>query len=130
MPLPQTPNTTCDIYRSTSPPPPAAPDVAAVPCVLLPDFAGCHRAMGEGGGASGNELRWTHVLLVDVSVDIRDAYTGADDVGTTLDHVYVPDKDGTKFDVIFVERLGYTGDSDHKRAYLRRDTVSWPTNYL
>jgi hypothetical protein len=99
-------NTTCDIYRNGNAPP-AAPDVAGVKCYLAPDWASGHVAALQASTTG----RWTHVLLVGPSVDIRDAYLpsqlGADGFGlNSNDWVYVPDKNGTKFAVIYVERLG------------------------
>lgn len=126
MPLPMPPNTTCDIYRFGTAPP-AAPAVAAVPVYLWPDW----RAGQEQGDRSGmlDPLVWTHILLVDTSVDIRDAYTGS--MGRTeQDSVYIPDQNGTQFKVTFIERVGRQEAQDHKRVYLDRQTPAWPTNEI
>lgn len=140
MGLPVPANTTCDIYRHANSPP-AAPDVPGVACHLASGyFSEVHQA-ATTGGVSGSTYRHTHVMLVDLSVDVRDPYLGpatnpnpvpgteqgASDIG---DHVYVPDKNGTLFYVIFVERVGYGSGADHKRAYLQRGTPTWPTNNL
>src|SRR5690242_4039234 len=124
MSLPVAANTTCDIYR-VGKSPPAAPDVPGVPCFLRPDW----RAGQDNGdrAAVPNSLTWTHVLLVDVSVDIRDRYLGA--LGDApQDSVYVPDQNGTQFFVTFVERIGRGTSLDHKRVYLDRATPTWPTD--
>ena len=125
MSLPLAPNTTCDIYRNSNIPP-AAPDVAGVSCFLKGDWRGGQEAgdRPNSGGAT-----WTHVMLVDVSVDIRDGYTGA----MTLllqDAVYVPDKTGTRFVVVFIERVDRGTPHEHKRVFLDRLVPSWPTNNL
>jgi hypothetical protein len=124
MSLPVPPNTTCDIYRVGNAPP-AAPDVAAVACHLRPDWL--------GGQESGDRalavalVTWTHILLVDVAVDIRDAYTGGL-AAAEQDSVYIPDKNGTRFKVAFSERVFRGQTQDHKRVYLDRQTPTWPTN--
>ena len=121
MALPQPPNTTCDIYRAGTAPP-AAPAVAAVPCVLRPDWT-------NGRQASAGTRDWTHVLFVGPDVDLRDAYTGAGGA-TAQDSVYVPGPAGTRFRVVFVERVGAGTAGEHKRAYLDRQLPGWPTNAL
>ena len=130
MALPFATNTTCDIYRSGNAPP-AAPDVAGVACRLLPDFTTSH----EAATAGSTTLRWTHVLLVDAGTDLRDGYKGygVTKVGqeadpASWDTVYVPDRNGTPFAVVFVERVGLGTGADHKRAYLQRQQPTWPTN--
>lgn len=124
MAIPFPPNATCDIYRFGVTPP-AAPSVAGVACCLLPDW----RAGQEQGDRSGglSALVWTHVLFVDPTVDIRDAYTGAM-ARTEQDTVYIPDKNGTAFKVTFIERVRRNEAQDHKRVYLDRQTPAWPTN--
>jgi hypothetical protein len=128
-------NTTCDIYRPTNSPP-AAPDVAGVKCFLAPDFAASHLAAVQAGGTNQTAWRWTHVLLVAATVDVRDPYKGGGPGGETAglvtdaDKVFVPDKNGTPFTVIFVERLGLGTSLDAKRVYLQRQVPVWPTNNL
>lgn len=123
MSLPLPANTTCDIYRNANSPP-AAPDVAAVRAHLRPDFA-----QGREAGEGASDVAWTHVLLVETAVDVRDGWQAT---GIFLGHdlVWVPDKNGTKFLVAFVERVGRGTPQDHKRVYLKRDTAPWPTNEL
>jgi hypothetical protein len=115
MSLPVAPNTTCDIYR-TGVAPPSAPSVAAVPCVLQNDWRGGQQGRDRATGT----LTWTHVLLVDVAVDIRDAYIGASTL-SPQDTVYVPDSTGTPYAVIFIEIV----DHAYKRAYLDRQLPDW-----
>ncbi|MCI0680681.1 MAG: hypothetical protein L0Y71_01140 [Gemmataceae bacterium] len=126
MALPIQPNTTCDIYRNGTAPP-AAPAVAGVACYLQPDW----RA-GQDQGDRANlpaVLAWTHVLLMDTSVDVRDCYLGSLTFGAQ-DMVYIPDQNGTPFRVIFIERVHRGRAEDHKRVYVDRQTPTWPTNEL
>ncbi len=124
MSLPISTNTTCDIYR-TGVSPPSSPATAGVPCVLQPDWRGGN----EAGDREVNTLAWTHVMLVDVSVDIRDAYTGHM-TSTLQDTIYVPDQSGTAFNVMFIERVQRGTPQEHLRVFLDRQTPSWPTNEL
>jgi hypothetical protein len=118
MALPVPPNATCDIFRQSAP---LVPAVTGVPCCLRPDY--------RGGQEAGNGLvrPWTHIMLVDVAVDIRDAYTGALTF-SDQDTVAVPDQSGTVFKVTFVERVNRGSAGEHKRVFLDRQTPSWPTN--
>ena len=124
MAIPVQPNTTCDIYRFGAMPP-AAPSVAGVACYLRPDWRAGQEQGDRGGGLA--VIVWTHLLLVDAGVDIRDAYTGA--MGRIeQDTVYIPDQNGTAFKVNFIERVHRKEAEDHKRVYLDRQTPAWPTD--
>ncbi len=123
MTLPITPNTTCDVYRKINAPP-AAPDVAAVSCYLQADWRG-----GLETSERDPLLTWTHVMLINVSIDIRDAYGGQGVTGAE-DKVYVPDQNGTSFKVMFIERVQRGTAHEHKRVYLDRLKPTWPTNEL
>jgi hypothetical protein len=70
MALPVSPNNTCDIYHPGNAPP-AAPDVAAVPIFLKADWVG-GQEHGEGRATINN---YTHVILMDVAVDVRDIFS-------------------------------------------------------
>jgi hypothetical protein len=122
-------NTTGDVYRSGNTPP-AAPDVAGVNVLLLPDFSESHLAQTT----SATTLRWTHRAAVPLATDIRDAYQGGlggETIGAAPDAIYVPDKNGTKFLVVFVERVRSAGATgDYKQAYLQRQAVTWPSQNL
>ncbi|MCS7045112.1 MAG: hypothetical protein NZO58_02025 [Gemmataceae bacterium] len=126
MALPIQPNTTCDIYRFGVMPP-APPAVAAVPCYLQPAW----RAGQEQGDRSTTpvQLCWTHIMLVETDVDLRDCYLGSLGAGFQ-DTVYVPDRHGTAFRVVFIERVHRNQALDHKRVYLDRQAPPWPTNEL
>jgi hypothetical protein len=112
-------NTTCDIYRAGSAPP-AAPSVAGVRCHLTPAYA-------QGQALVSASYLYTHVLLVNADVDVRDGYDN-NTFGAGLDSVYVPDQNGTRFYVVFVERADRGTSGDHKRVFLRRGTPGWPSN--
>lgn len=140
MALPLTANTTCDIYRNANAPP-AAPDVAGVSIFLSPDWATSHR--GAAVSAAQTASRWTHVALMPPTTDVRDAYDpggagapppgsfGYDNyLGNGQDHIWIPDQNGTRFDVIFVERIGLGTATDAKRVYLQRQRPTWPSNNL
>jgi hypothetical protein len=111
-------NTTCDVYRAASPVPPAPPDVAGVRCLLSPK-----------GASTLTTLNYTHVMMVDATVDIRDGQNALSQ-GTNPDKVYVPDKTGTLFLVILVRRVGRGTPLDAKQCLLQRQTPSYPTNNL
>ncbi|MSQ94507.1 MAG: hypothetical protein EXR98_08115 [Gemmataceae bacterium] len=83
-------NTTIDIYQGMNMPP-AAPDVAGVHVSLRAAYAPGLEA-SEGASAA----RWTHVVELALGVDIRDAGGG----GPGGSSVYVPDQNGTKFNVV------------------------------
>ena len=118
-------NNTFDLYHNSGMPP-ALPDIAAVPCFLRPDFA----AGQERGDRNVADLTWTHVALVDAALDIRDRYAGGSTVGVVQDIVYVPDKNGTPFYVLFIELLGKGTPNVVKRVYLDRRAPVWPTDNL
>src|SRR5437660_278574 len=108
MAVPYT-NTTCDIYRNGNSPP-AAPDVAGVPCALVPK-----------GRSTLTTDRMTHVLLVGPTVDVRDAYRSGSQawMASVGDSVYVPDRNGVRYDVVLVRRVGRGTALDHKEAHLQ-----------
>jgi len=124
MPLPICSNTTCDIY-TTGTAPPAAPRVAGVLCQLESDF----ERRTETGEAKAAGFRYTHVMFVDKATDVRDAFNNGAQ-GATFDEVYIPDQNGTAFQVRFVERVSRGQAVDVKKVYLDRKLPAWPTNNL
>lgn len=123
MSLPVPFNVTCDLYH-TGNAPPADADASG-----LRGHLSAHYATGlRGGAASEADLKYTHILLVDSTVDIRDDYEVSSPATTDSDAVYIPDQDGTKFVVVFVEMIQRDQTSEHKRVYLRRTAPTWPTN--
>jgi hypothetical protein len=64
---------------------------------------------------------------------IEAAYSQAGGAANNPDIAYNPNKNGTPFYVVFVERVGKGTPIDHKRVYLQRGpgpVVPWPTNDL
>jgi hypothetical protein len=112
-------NTTCDIYISPNVPP-SDPDTAGQPCALVARFQ-----QGAEASEGDTELRWTHLLYLDAGVDVRDSYPN-----TPVNRVHVPDKDGTGFDVVFVETVNRGTPARYKRVFLDRRQPTWPTNEL
>jgi hypothetical protein len=129
MTLPVT-NTTCDVYRPGNGPP-GAPDVAGVPCY----FRHVNRHAINYGTVYGSPGFATHIILVPPTTDIRDGYTGTPPTqgiaSGTCDTVYIPNQgSNVMYKVAEVKRIGLGTPLDHKRVYLIRDTVTYPTNDL
>jgi hypothetical protein len=80
----------------------------------------------EAGATGVDGFRYTHVLLADPSVDVRD---GFNDFGTpgTADQVAVPDASGTAWDVVFVDRPQTGLPADVVRLFLCRRLPTYPT---
>ena len=109
------PNTTCDYFEDGHLPETDSPDLAAVPIFLDGDFM-------RGNLGIGN-LRWTHLLKVKGNVEILAA-------DSATNHVYVPNKEGTCFEIVFVEVLERGKASSFKRVYLERKSITWPSEQL
>ena len=109
------PNTTCDYFEDGHLPETDPPDLAAVPIFLDGDFM-------RGNLGIGN-LRWTHLLKVRGNVEIQAADSPAN-------LVYVPNKDGTCFEIVFVEVLERGKAGSFKRVYLERKSIPWPSEQL
>jgi hypothetical protein len=123
MSLPLLSNNTGDIYRNGRSPP-AAPDVAGVSLYFKADYV-----MGSEHNEGDAANKWTHIALMDVTVDIRDGYTGNGQFSNAAwDFIWIPDKTKTQYRVVFVERVLWGTASDHKRVYLRQANVTWPSN--
>jgi hypothetical protein len=113
--------TTCDVYRPFGA---ASPTLTNVPCHLAAVF-------GEGQPRSANALWWTHYLLVDAGVDVRDGCArsaGADAVTyADGDQVVVPaGADHTSYVVVWVEVVARGQAGEYKRVYLLRHQAHWP----
>jgi hypothetical protein len=125
MSVPTT-NTTCDIYRNAHSPP-SQPDVQGVPCFLKPK-----------GASTLTGLNYTHEMLVNPSVDIRDGYAAGGGATSpaqitlagTYDKVYVPNMNGVPYFVVLVRRVGRGTPLDHLSVLLVRSTATYPTNNL
>jgi hypothetical protein len=109
------PNTTCDYFEDGHLPETDSPDLAAVPIFLDGDFM--HGTLGI------DKLRWTHLLKVRANVEILAADSPAN-------RVYVPNKDGTCFEIVFVEVLERGKAGSFKRVYLERKSIIWPSEQL
>jgi hypothetical protein len=113
-------NTTCDIYRFNHSPPADMPDVAGVKIYLQPK-----------GQSTLTTIWYTHVALVDATVDIRDNMqisSGVPTIGPNADNIYVPDKNGTKFQVVLVRRVARSTAGDMKQVLLFRTQPTYPTD--
>lgn len=106
------PNTTFDIYLDGALPP-AAPDVAGATGHLKDKYQ-----RGEEGSEGGREFEWTATLEVVYGTNLPDLYSGSRPAT-----VWVPDKDGDCYTVVFVEAersfRQLRGDK-FLRAYLRK----------
>jgi hypothetical protein len=105
---------TCDIYRPFGA---GAPTYTNVPCRLVADF--------PRSRAAGTVPEWTHYLVVDIGVDVKDGCTrAAGSSGLTYadgDEVRVPGGAGTpRFVVVWVETVDAGTPREFKRAYLVR----------
>lgn len=112
-------NTTCDIYHAGNAPP-ATPDIEAAAIHLRARFH-----PGSESSEGDQDFRWTHIGYFDKTVDIRDAWPAAAD-----SNIYVPNKDGTKLAIVFVELVNRGTPTEHKRVYLDRQAVTWPSDEL
>ena len=115
--------TTCDIYRGNPPPGGTTPASSNVPCQLVPQYAASARALNSIAKS------WTHYLVVNSSVDIRDGYAGSTNAWqyANADTVYIPTGGSTAYVVVFVEVRGKGTPGEHKRVYLDRQAPNWPT---
>lgn len=115
------PNTTCDIYRNGNAPP-AAPDIAAVPCY----FVACYDLGRERGERENIQRRFVARMSVNPTVDIRDPFTQWTTQANTADTVYVPNMNGIAYNVVFVERKAKGLPDDQLVVYLDRQGINWP----
>ena len=116
MSLAVAPNTTFDIYREGNAPP-ALPDVVAAAGHLSCVF---RRGMHRGRLVEAGQ-RFSHILLAAIDVDVRDIYdAGGLLPGQDPDTIYIPDRDGNRYRVAFVERRLRGTAADHLRVYLSR----------
>ena len=122
MSLPMQPNNKMDVYHKASPPPPAAPAIAAAPIFMRPAVQGGLEAAEAGLG-----LIYTHIIDCDPGLDIRDAYLGAGVTGIE-DNVWVPDKTKTCFKVMRVVLMNQGTATEFKRLFVDRVLITWPSN--
>jgi hypothetical protein len=117
LPIPT--NTTCDIYWQGHSPP-AAPDVAGVSVCLI------FRPRNIKQTPTGVSVGWTYdyICYLPLGTDVRD--TGG---ASSYPLLCVPNKNGTQFSIIWVERTPLPG-GDCLTAYLRRGTTTFPTDQV
>ncbi len=95
-------------------------------------------AVQNGRFGSASWLKWTHILLLAPTVDIRDAYNSQQDPARTnslADTVILEDSitltTKVAFYVTFVEVVSRGTAAVHQRAYLDRFAPNtWPTTAL
>ena len=113
--LPVAANTSFDLYRGGTVPP-ADPTVAGL--------AGYLEAAIPQGLVAGRHVdswqRFTHRLLVGLGVDIRDLFDGGNLAAGSPDSVFLPDRTGVRYRVVFVERRLRGTAFDHLCVYLSR----------
>ncbi len=129
--LPFASNNTCDIYRHANAPP-ANPDVAGVRIYFKEDYtkgSEANEGAASGGGtALQSQWKWTHIAFMPQGPDVRDGYTGGNISQANADFIWVPNKNQSKYLVIFVERVNRGQATDYLRVYLQRVIVPWPSN--
>jgi hypothetical protein len=131
MGIPVAANVNVNLYRTANPSSvyTLGPLVENVDGYLSPDAY-------HGRFGSASWLKWTHVLLVDATVDIRDAYNSQLDPSRNnnlADTVVLTGSEGNKtaYYVVFVEEIARGTSSAHLRVYLDRFAPqNWPTNSL
>ncbi len=128
------PNVNVDIYRTADPASPytlGTLSATGVAGFLKP-------AVRDGRFGTASWLKWTHVLLLPPTIDVRDAYNSQLDPSrdnTIADTIIVHDTNTptteTAFYVAFVEQAARGTAAAHLRVYLDRFARNtWPTNAL
>jgi len=134
MSLPLPTNVSVDIYRTANPASPypgGSPASSGVKGHLRPIAT-------NGRFGSASYLKWTHVLYLPTTTDIRDAYNSQLDPArnnAAADTVIVKDSTvlgrKTAYYVVFVEVVARGGSLQHLRVYLDRFAPNaWPTDSL
>ena len=124
-------NVTVDIYRTANP---GSPYTLGALSATVKGFLKPDAPSGRYGAASW--LKWTHILYLNPSVDIRDAYNSQLDPArddTLADTVILTGTAGRKtaFYVVLVEQISRGSYAGHIRAYLDRfQPEEWPTTGL
>ncbi len=132
--MPVVMSTTCDIQRVVGGN--AVLVAQAVPCSVFSSF---YRRKHRGE-TMAYSVRFTHILTLDLGVDVRDDFRDYlnPSNGNNADLVFIPRRDepagpnnippagqGTAYKVVFVERRGWGGPNDHQRVYLYRTTPTY-----
>jgi hypothetical protein len=127
-------NVSVDIYRTANPGSPytlGMLSAAGVKGFLRP-------AARDGRFGAASWLKWTHVLLLSPTADVRDAYNSQLDPNrdnAKADTIIVYDSNTpttkTAFYAVFVEQASRGTTAAHLRVYLDRFAPNtWPTNAL
>jgi hypothetical protein len=131
----QTPtNVSVSIYRTANPGSPytlGTLSASGVPGHLEP-------AAHDGRHGTASWLKWTHILYLAPTVDVRDAYNSQLDPSRNnalADTIILADTNNpatlTAFYVVFVEQVSRSTGASHLRVYLDRFAPNtWPTNAL
>lgn len=128
------PNVSVDIYRTANPSAPYT--LGALGTAAVPGYLQSRVQTGRHGTAL--YLKWTHILYVGPTVDVRDAYNTQldpnrnDDLADTVIVKYSQNATVlTAFYVAFVELALRGSAGAHQRVYLDRfQPASWPTDAL
>ncbi|MGF1582380.1 MAG: hypothetical protein ACFCD0_23895 [Gemmataceae bacterium] len=112
MALPMPGNTTAVVYRSGNAPP-NDPDSDLGRVSISDNFQNLER-----GESMNMNVRYTHVMHCDLSVDVRDGRSEDYDALSGADTVYVPNKNGQSFRVTMVVKNGYL---NFRTVYLLRE---------
>jgi hypothetical protein len=129
MGLPVASNVTVNLYRTANP---SSVYTLGTLVGTIDGYLSSDAYHGRFGSASW--LKWTHVLLVDSTVDIRDAYNSQLDPirnNNLADTVVLTGTEGnnTAYYVVFVEEIARGTSAAHLRVYLDRFLPqNWPTN--
>jgi hypothetical protein len=126
-------NVSVKIYRTANP---AAPYTLGALSATVKGVIYPKAHAGRFGSATW--LKWTHLILLQPTTDIRDAYNSQLDPArdnTIADTVIILDlttpTTKTAYYVVFVERIGKGVRGDHIRAYLDRFQPNvWPTDSI
>jgi hypothetical protein len=113
--MPIAANTSFDLYRAGAVPPadPTVAGLAGFLAIALP------RALAVARRVDAWQ-RFTHRLLVGLDVDVRDLFDGGNLAAGSPDSVFIPDRTGVRYRVVFVERRMRGTAFDHLCVYLSR----------
>jgi hypothetical protein len=110
---------TCSLYRPFGA---TMPTATGIRCRLVADLRG-GRTSADGG------LFWSHYLIVDETVDVRDGCSRTPGANIITyadgDEVRIPDASGTRYVVVWVEWVSRGTPRAFKRVYLLRHAAAW-----
>jgi hypothetical protein len=103
-----------------------SPIASGIPCRLVGDLRAGRSRTPQG-------LTWSHMLLVEDHVDIRDgcSRTAGNNQITygDGDEIRIPDATGTRYVVVWVEWVNRGLPASFKRVYLLRHAPAWAAEY-